>query len=62
MPKRLAISGFQSDTMIKGMMIMKTMLVRKAVNYEQAFTDTKDLIQKFGGRIEDFDRFCEDQA
>lgn len=34
---------------------MKTMLVRKAVNYEQAFKDTKDLIQKFGGRIEEFE-------
>ena len=34
---------------------MRTMLVRKASNYEQALKDTKELIQKFGGRIEEFE-------
>ena len=54
MAELLAISGFQSDTVIKEMIKMKmnTIFIRKAVNYEELFNDTKEMIRKFGGKIE----------
>ena len=54
MAELLAISWLQSDTMIKEMIKMKmnTIFIRKAVNYEELFNDTKEMIRKFGGKIE----------